>query len=99
VNPAWSADGQFIAFAWQRSKTSNFDIYIHDLSTGKNQQITHDAGDNEKPTFAPDGRHIAFESSRTGTRQIFSMILDGTKVRQLTNTGRNTGPAWSGFLK
>jgi TolB protein len=99
VGPSWSPDGQRIAFAWQRSRTSNFDIYIHDLATGRNTQITHDARDNEKPTWAPDGRHIAFESSRAGARQIFSMILDGTRVRQLTNTGRNTGPAWSGFRK
>jgi TolB protein len=99
VNAAWSPDGQRIAFAWQRSRTSNFDIYIHDLATGMNTQITHDAGDNEKPSWAPDGRHVAFESSRTGARQIFSMILDGAKTRQLTNTGRNTGPAWSGFYK
>jgi TolB protein len=99
VNPAWSPDGQLIAFAWQKSRTSNFDIYIHDLATGKNTQITSDAGDNEKPTWAPDGRHLAFESSRTGRRQIFSMILDGSKLRQLTNTGINTGPAWSGFSK
>ncbi|PYS42977.1 MAG: translocation protein TolB, partial [Acidobacteria bacterium] len=99
VGPAWSSDGQRIAFAWQRSRTSNFDIYIYDLASGRNTQITTDAGDNEKPTWAPDGRHIAFESSRSGTRQIFSMILDGTKVRQLTNTGKNTGPAWSGFSK
>jgi TolB protein len=99
VNPSWSSDGQRIAFAWQRSRTSNFDIYIHDLATGRNVQITQNAGNNEKPTWAPDGRHIAFESSRTGSRQIFSMLLDGTKVRQLTNTGNNTGPAWSGFNK
>jgi len=95
VNPAWSPTGQYIAFAWQRQ--GPFDIYIHDLATGKSTQITHDAGDHEKPTWAPDGRHIAFESSRTGTRQIFSMLLDGTKVRQLTNVGKNTGPAWSGL--
>jgi TolB protein len=99
AGPAWSPDGQRIAFAWQKGRTSNFDIYIHDLATGMDTQITHDAGDNERPTWAPDGRHIAFESSRTGSRQIFSMILDGTKVRQLTNTGRNTSPAWSGFVK
>ena len=99
VGPAWSPDGQRIAFAWQRSRTSNFDIYIHDLATGKHTQITHDASDNERPTWAPDGRHIAFESSRIGSRQIFSMLLDGTKVRQLTNTGKNTGPAWSGYIK
>jgi TolB protein len=99
VGPAWSPDGQRIAFAWQRSRSSNFDIYIHDLGTGRNTQITHDTGDNEKPTWAPDGRHLAFESSRTGRKQIFSMVLDGTKVRQLTNTGINTGPAWSGLSK
>ncbi len=97
--PAWSPDGARIAFAWQRSKTSNFDIYVHDFATGRNTQITHDAGNNERPTWAPDGRHIAFESTRKGTPQIFSMVLDGTKVRQLTNTGRNTAPAWSGYIK
>jgi TolB protein len=97
--PSWSADGQRIAFTWQRSRTSKFDIWIHEFATGKNVQITHDAGDNERPSWAPDGRHIVFESSRTGTKQIFSMLLDGTRVRQLTNTGRNTAPAWSGYLK
>jgi TolB protein len=99
VNPAWSPDGQRIAFAWQKSRTSDFDIYIHELATGRNTQITHDAGNNEKPTWAPDGRHLAFESSRAGGRQIFSMVLDGSRIRQLTNSGRNTGPAWSGFYK
>ncbi len=99
VEAAWSTDGQRIAFAWQRSRTSNFDIYVHDLATGKNTQITQDTGDNERPSWAPDGRHIAFESSRAGSRQIFSMLLDGTKVRQLTNTGKNTAPAWSGYIK
>jgi len=99
VEAAWSTDGQRIAFAWQRSRTSNFDIYVHDLATGKNTQITQDTGDNERPSWAPDGRHIAFEASRAGSRQIFSMLLDGTKVRQLTNTGKNTAPAWSGYIK
>lgn len=99
VEPAWSPDGQRIAFAWQRSRMSNFDIYIHDLATGMNTQITHDAADNERPTWAPDGRHLAFESSRTGSRQIFWMTLDGKILRQLTNTGKNTAPAWSGYFK
>ena len=97
--PSWSPDGERIAFTWQRSKTSNYDIYIHELATGKNIQITHDSGDNERPTWAPDGRHLAFESSRSGSRQIFAMILDGTAVRQITTTGKNTAPAWSGYLK
>jgi TolB protein len=96
--PSWSPDGERIAFTWQRSKTSNYDIYIHELATGKNVQITHDAGDNERPTWAPDGRHLAFQSSRNGSSQIFSMLLDGTVVRQITTNGKNTAPAWSGYL-
>jgi TolB protein len=99
VNAAWSPDGQRIAFAWQRSRTSNFDIYIHDLGTGRNTQMTQDTGNNEKPSWAPDGRHIAFESSRTGSKQIWTMLLNGKNPRQLTTTGNNTGPAWSGFYK
>jgi TolB protein len=98
-SPSWSPDGERIAFTWQRSKTSYFDIYIHELATGKNVQITHDAGSNERPTWAPDGRHLAFQSSRNGSSQIFSMLLDGTAVRQITTTGKNTAPAWSGYLK
>jgi len=97
--PAWSPDAQRIAFAWQRSRIANFDIYIYDFATGKYTQITHDAANNERPTWAPDGRHLAFESTRMGSSQIFSMLLDGTKVRQLTNTGKNTAPAWSGYIK
>jgi len=98
VEASWSPDGQRVVFAWLKTRTSNFDIYIHELASGKNTQITHDAGDNERPRWAPDGRHIVFESSRNGNSQIFSMLLDGTKVRQLTTTGKNTAPAWSGYI-
>ncbi len=96
VNPAWSPDGQRIAFAWQRER-GFFDIYIHDLATGRNIQLTQSQGNNERPTWAPDGRHIAFESNRQGPTEIYTMLADGTKVRQLTRTGKNQGPAWSNY--
>ena len=99
VNPAWSPDGQRIAFAWQKSRTSYFDIYVHDLAKGKNVQLTQDLGNNERPTWAPNGRNLAFESTRSGSTQIYSMLADGTKIRQLTQTGKNTGPAWSLYLE
>jgi len=98
-NPSWSPTGNFLAFAWKKSGNSRFDIYLHDLVTGKNTQLTQNASDNEKPTWSPDGKHIAFESNRTGTLQIYSMLADGSKPRQLTRTGSNKAPAWSGYIK
>jgi TolB protein len=72
---------------------------MHDLGTGLNTQLTENQGNNEQPTWAPDGRHIAFTSTRTGTSQIYSMLADGKKLRQLTRTGKNQGSAWSGYQK
>jgi len=98
-NPSWSPDGQTIAFAWQK-RGARFDIYLHDLASGKNVQLTHDQADNERPTWSPDGKHIAFESNRSGTTQIYSMLADGTKLRQLTKSGKhNQGPNWSSYVQ
>jgi TolB protein len=58
-------------------------------------ELTKDAGRNERPSWAPDGRHIVFESTRTGTRQIWSMLADGSQARQLTFEGQNESPSWS----
>jgi len=96
-NPTWSPDGQFIAFAWKKPAT-HYDIYIHDFVTGRNSQLTHDAGDNERPSWAPDGRHIVFASTRNGRSQIYSILANGQKLRQLTRNGSNEGPAWSSFV-
>jgi TolB protein len=99
-NPSWSPTGNFLAFAWKKTGNSRFDIYLYDLVTGKKTQLTQNASDNEKPTWSPDGKHIAFESNRTGTLQIYSMLADGSKApQQLTHSGINKAPAWSGYIK
>ncbi len=95
--PAWSPDGQTIAFHWQRTR-GNFDIWIYDVVADRTVQLTQNAGNNESPGWSPDGRHLVFESNRTGSRQIYSMLADGTKVRQLTRRGNNVNPSWSNYM-
>jgi len=101
--PSWSPDGQNIVFSWLRNKTDgHYNVYIHDLVSGRNTQLTgatQDQGQNERPSWSPDGRHIVFASNRTGVSQIYTMLANGQKVRQLTRNGRNEGPAWSAFGK
>jgi TolB protein len=94
IDPAWSPNGQLLAFSWRRPE-GNFDIYIMDIASREVLQLTRDSGRNERPSWAPDGRHIVFESTRTGTRQIWTMLADGTRQRQLTFDGHNESPSWS----
>jgi TolB protein len=94
IDPAWSPNGQILAFSWRRPN-GNYDIYVMEAATSKIIEITRDAGRNERPSWAPDGRHIVFESTRGGTRQIWSMLADGTQPHQLTTTGHNESPNWS----
>ena len=94
IDPSWSPNGELLAFSWRRPD-GNYDIYIYDVSTKQLAQLTRDAGRNERPSWAPDGRHIVFESTRTGTRQIWSMLADGSQQRALTKQGENESPSWS----
>lgn len=94
IDPAWSPNGQLLAFSWRRP-SGNYDIYVMDVASGQLVEITRDAGRNERPSWAPDGRHIVFESTRSGSRQIWTMLADGSQPRQLTFEGANESPNWS----
>jgi TolB protein len=94
IDPAWSPNGQLLAFSWRRP-SGNYDIYIMDVVSRQIRELTRDSGRNERPSWAPDGRHLVFESTRSGTRQIWTMLADGTSPHQLTTSGHNESPNWS----
>jgi TolB protein len=95
-NPGWHPDGQHIAFSWTRGfEPGNFNVFVMNVATREYVQLTHGAGRNENPTWAPDGRHLVFSSKRGGRTNIYTMLADGTQVKQLTTQGDNTMPVWS----
>ena len=72
-----------------------FDIKILSIASGETRQITFGEGTNESPVWAPNGRHLAFMSTRQGRSQIFTVDRDGRNLRQITRDGNNTTPHWS----
>ena len=56
------------------------------------RQLTFGEGTNESPAFAPNGRHLAFTSTRSGKTQIFTIARDGKDLRQITQS-RQQRPA------
>jgi TolB protein len=82
-----------IAFATRTGP--GFDIKVIDLGTGQVRQLTFGEGTNESPAWAPNGRHLAFTSTRAGKTQVFVISRDGKDVKQITNVGNNYQPDWS----
>ena len=92
--PTWSpAPFNEIAFAARTGP--GYDIKIYDLANGVTRQVTFGEGSNESPAYAPNGRHLAFTSTRTGRTQVFTIGRDGRGVRQVTRDGNNYTPSWS----
>jgi TolB protein len=93
--PTWSpAPYNEIAFAARTS--AYYDIKIYQVTDSVTRQITFGQGTNESPAWAPNGRHLAFMSTRAGrASQIFTVGRDGKDLRQVTREGNNFTPHWS----
>jgi TolB protein len=99
ISPSWAPNGQFLTFSWNRKygpgAPGGQDIYVMDIASKRWLQLTHEAGSNDFPSWAPDGRHIVFERGSGSHAQIWSMLADGTEQRELTHAGSNFMPNWS----
>ena len=92
--PTWSP-APFNEIAYTARTGPGYDIKVLNLAAGETRQLTFGEGSNESPTWAPNGRHLAFMSTRAGNSQIFTVDRDGRNIRQLTREGKNEMPNWS----
>jgi len=93
TQPRWSPKGDPIVYT-QRSGTH--DLWAISPSGSNPRPLTSGQGDNQGSTWAPDGRHLAFQSNRTGRWQVYFMPVDGQAATQVTQgTTEATSPSWS----
>lgn len=91
LQPDYSPDGNFVAFAKQEGEEVN--IYLQRIGGGNPINLTKDSkSQNNYPAFSPNGDQIAFCSDRDGGG-IYLMGSTGESVRRLTKIGNN--PVWS----
>lgn len=91
----WSPDGSRIVYNAKDTR-GLWTLWLGDSAGGNQRQITTEGfeGFNRDP-WSPDGRAVLYESTRTGTGDIFVYPVDG-EPRQLTRDVRNDNqPAWS----
>jgi Tol biopolymer transport system component len=83
--PRISPDGTRLAVV-TRSKDGARDIWIHDLRSGTRSQLTKE-GASFDPVWTPDGREIAYASTRLGGIRIFRIRADGSSAPVHVPTG------------
>ena len=90
--PSLSPDGLEIVYEGD-SPSGRRHIYLRRLSDSNTADLSSESpGSDMTPAFSPDGRSIAFSSSREGSTGIFVMDRRGQSVRRLTNGGSD--PFW-----
>ncbi|MDB5321482.1 MAG: hypothetical protein JWN40_3113, partial [Phycisphaerales bacterium] len=61
------------------------EIYLQRVDGTSVTQLTSDPSENAQPCFSPDGKTIAFCSTRAGNWDLYTMDTDGRTVTQITS--------------
>lgn len=89
------APAPYNEIAYAAKTGPGYDIHIYEIAEGKTRSITNGEGTNESPAYSPNGRHLAFVSSRSGKMEIYTIGRDGNGLQQITKAGNNYQPNWS----
>lgn len=95
----WSPDGKELAYCAFRKKPEEeimrIEICTIPSDGGKETCLTDGKGYNDGPEYSPDGKHIWFNSTRSGLMQVWRMNRDGSGLTQMTDSDANN---WFGHV-
>ena len=99
IDPAFSPDGNRLAFASNRS--GNWELYMMDFSSGEVTRLTDTPAYEGSPSWSPDGMWLVYESyvgdENSGNLELFIRSLDGKTdpIRLTYDPGADFSPVWS----
>ncbi len=83
ITPAWSPDGEKIAFSG--NSALGLDIYIMNKDGSNVTQVTYLGNVTAEPFWAPDGSKLYFLSNTTGNSEVYEIDIDGQNLNNLSN--------------
>lgn len=98
-DPQISPDGKWVAYVVStpdlQANHSVSDIWLVPTTGGAERELTR-GGSDSRPRWSPDGKKIAFLSSRDGTQQVYVISIYGGESSRLTllSTGADN-EVWS----
>lgn len=96
TSPDWSPSGDRVAFHGRVDRRGRYHILVADVARGGRvlRQLTFE-GNNEDPSWAPDGRHLVFVGERSWGFGLFVVDVTTGRLRPILS-GRQVGlPDWS----
>ena len=95
-SPAWSPDGDKLAFSWYKWGIGNKDaIFVANRDGGRLKQIGKSALGAFSPAWSPEGDKIVYtEEIVDRDRQIVVIDVKTGRKKQLTHRGLNITPSW-----
>lgn len=88
--PVWSPDGEWIAFASNR--TGNNDIFVVPADGGESRRLTWHSGSDIPSDFTPDGKKILFAGNRDrATNGIYALDVNDLGFKLLTQDFQTVG--------
>jgi TolB protein len=95
MSPAWSPDGQWLAYVSFENKVSG--VYVQTVRTGERHLVSARVGVNGAPSFSPDGQKLALTLSGSGGNlDVWLLDLNSQQLTRLTDDPAvDTEPAWS----
>ncbi|MDP1824602.1 MAG: hypothetical protein Q8L48_15205 [Archangium sp.] len=93
ADAVWTPDSTALLFS-ARGPRGHWHLFIAEVVSGEVTRLTDGAWDDQLPALSPDGKWIAFVSSRDGNAELYVMPRGGEATRVTFEPSSDWKPLW-----